>query len=160
MTNPTYDLVEAVHDRVQAIKGDDDTSYDVLGITEAIYRDGVAVTDVADIDFMTLMMRHAIQDRTALPCPPWCRYEAGHPFESMFDDGRQSRPTGESYPDPTLRARSTSASCKRTSGTRGTTRRPFRPARRCPSRSTPTSRPTTSASSRRLCSTPPTSSTR
>ncbi len=102
MTNPTYDLVEAVHNRVRAIKGDDDTSYDVLGIAEAIYRDGDEVSALADIDFMTLMMRHAIPDKTDLPCPPWCRYEAGHPFESTLDDGRQTRPHGAELPRPDI----------------------------------------------------------
>ena len=74
--------------------GEPPAAYNVIGILETITQDyGVTVADVTDGDFLRLLVRHQLEDQTNLPCPAWCRSEAGHRFESYNPlTGRQSRP--------------------------------------------------------------------
>ncbi len=85
------DTFAAVLARIEAM-GEDVNDYKIITITEKIVADGVAVADVNDLDFLHLLSHNYIEDQTALPCPPWCETEAGHPFESYNANDRQVRP--------------------------------------------------------------------
>ncbi len=103
MPEPT-DFLTAVHNRVQSVKAgiDPDTSYDVIGIADGILSDGVPLSEVDEQTFLRMMCRHVVEDQTEIPCPDWCSRGAGHPFESQFPDGRQSRPHERKLPRPDI----------------------------------------------------------
>lgn len=50
-----------------------------------------AVTGMDQSSWSTLLTGSEVEDQTAVPCPPECRYPAQHHFESEDDDGRQVR---------------------------------------------------------------------
>lgn len=87
------DLLIATHNRVQTAKAtvDPTASYDVIGIAEAVARDGVPLSEVGEHHFLSLMADNLVQDRTGAPCPAWCTEGAGHRFEVDQGDGTQTR---------------------------------------------------------------------
>lgn len=99
---PTADVLHAVAARIAAT-GESPNDYDVLGIVGTILHDyQVPIAEVNDHDFLLLLTHYALEDQTELPCPEWCTRGSGHPFESSFDDGRQSRPHGMKLAGPAI----------------------------------------------------------
>lgn len=69
--------------------------YNVVAIVGSIVRDGVDLAEVNDLDFLRLLSHNRLEDRTELPCPPWCQSGPEHPFESYNPlTHRQIRPHG------------------------------------------------------------------
>ncbi|MDP9461048.1 MAG: hypothetical protein M3Q22_12680 [Actinomycetota bacterium] len=75
------DTFAAVLARIEA-SGHQAGDFDVIGIVDNLMERGTALDDVTDVEFLKLLTQYAREDQTALPCPSWCRYEAGHVFES------------------------------------------------------------------------------
>ncbi len=86
------DTFAAVLARIEAM-GWNVNDYDVFEIIDTLLGRGTEVDDVTDFEFLKLLTQYAREDQTGLPCPAWCRYEAGHVFESTDAlTGMQVRP--------------------------------------------------------------------
>lgn len=86
-----HDTLTAAAARIEATGGQP-ADYDLAGLAATLAQEGRSVTDLGDGEFQRLLTLHELADQTGLPCPPWCQYEAGHPFEMTTADGRQLRP--------------------------------------------------------------------